>query len=186
MSDQQPRATNRPSDEASAPQLALARQQGEAFAAALRAMSEMDEHGRVKRVADYLIGWETEEAEGMWMPEAGGGLRWQDPEQENAHLEVVVRDADDGRFLPALRIHARLVGPDGTEVGAFDLPFLWHPWLFHYGRNIQVPGEGSYRLHLRIDPPDFPRHDKTNGKRYAEPVEVWFDDVRIETGRKLS
>lgn len=177
---------NRPSDEASRDQLALARAQGDAYGRALRAMSVMDAHGRVQRAGDYLIGYEIEEAEGMYMP-GKDGLRWQDPQAENAHLEVVVRDADDGRFIPGLTVRAVLADAAGREVLSETLPFLWHPWLFHYGRNIRVPGKGTYALRVRIDPPEFPRHDRVNGRRYADPVDVRFENVRIEeTGQKHS
>jgi len=183
MSDKPIQHRNRPSDEASAAQLALARKQGDAFGRALQAMSEMDSHGRLQRAGDYLIGYEeVEEAEGMYVPD-GDGLRWREPQRENTHLEVVVRDADDGRFIPGLHVHATLLDGD-KEVSSHELPFLWHPWLFHYGRNLQVPGEGAYSLGIRIDPPGFPRHDKVNGNRYAQPVDVWFDNVKVETGQK--
>ena len=174
---------NRPSEESDSAQLDLARRQGDAFGRALQAMSEMDSHGRVQRVGDYLVGYEVEEAEGMYVPD-GDGLRWQEPQQENAHLEVVVRDADDGRFVPGLRVHATLLDAGGGEVGSYELPFLWHPWLYHYGRNVQVPGDGNYSLRLRIDPPQFPRHDKVNGRRYAKAEDVQFSGVQIETGQK--
>jgi hypothetical protein len=49
-----------------------------------------------------------------------------------------------------------------------------------------VPGDGSYALRVRIEPADFMRHDKINGKRLAEPVEVEFRDVTIQTGQKRS
>jgi hypothetical protein len=77
-----------------------------------------------------------------------------------------------------------LIEADGQAIGTHRQPFLWHPWLYHYGRNWEVPGDGSYRLRVRIEPPEFPRHDKINGRRYAEPVEVEFENVRVETGRK--
>jgi hypothetical protein len=51
---------------------------------------------------------------------------------------------------------------------------LWHPWIYHYGRNWEVPGEGDYTVHVRIEAPTFMRHDHENGKRYAKPVEVAF------------
>lgn len=69
-------------------------------------------------------------------------------------------------------------------MGTHAQPFLWHPWLFHYGRNWQVPGDGEYTLRVRIEPPTFHRHDKRNGLRYAEPVEVEFRGVQLETGQK--
>ena len=183
MSDQASAGRNRPSDEATAQQLQLARAQGEAYGRALQAMSEMDSHGRVQRSGDYLVGYEVEEAEGMYVRD-GSALRWQEPERDNAHLEIVVRDADDGRFIPGLRVHATLTDSEGHSVLDQDLPFLWHPWLYHYGRNLHVPADGVYSLQLRIDPPDFPRHDKTNGRRYADPVDVRFAGVSITTGQK--
>lgn len=184
MSDKPIQDHNRPSDEASASQLDLARKQGDSFGRALRAMNEMDSHGRLQRAGDYLIGYEVEEAEGMYVPD-GNGLRWSEPQHENAHLEIVVRDADDGRFIPGLKVHATLLKGD-KEIGSHELPFLWHPWLFHYGRNLQVPREGIYSLRLHIDAPRFPRHDKVNGNRYAQPVDVRFDNVKVEIGQKHS
>ena len=184
MSDRPLQDRNRPSDEATAAQLGLARKQGDAFGRALQAMSEMDSHGRLRRVGDYLIGYAVEEAEGMYVPD-GDGLRWSEPQRENTHLEVVVRDADDGRFVPGLTVHATLLD-GGKEMASHELPFLWHPWLFHYGRNLQVPREGTYSLRIHIDPPRFPRHDKVNGNRYAQPVDVRFDNVQVETGQKHS
>ena len=113
-----------------------------------------------------------------------GQLEWRDPQNENAHVEVVVRDAADGRFLPGLTVYATLIDHNGIEIATHQQPFLWHPWLYHYGRNWRVPGNGTYTLRVRIEPPEFMRHDKTNGKRFAEPVELAFDDVTIQTGQK--
>ncbi len=86
------------------------------------------------------------------------------------------------------------IGPDLAAVveqrrghpqrGTHDQPFLWHRWLYHYGRNWQVPHDGRYALRVRIEPASFPRHDRVNGRRYADPVVVEFDDVHIETGHK--
>ncbi len=41
-----------------------------------------------------------------------------------------------------------------------------------------MPGDDAYTLRVRIEPPDFMRHDKINGKRFAAPVEVEFRQVR--------
>jgi len=77
-----------------------------------------------------------------------------------------------------------LIDPDGNEVGTHVQPFLWHPWLYHYGRNWTVPEEGEYRVRVRVEPPTFMRHDHENGRRYLEPVEVEFEGVPVEPGRK--
>jgi hypothetical protein len=48
-----------------------------------------------------------------------------------------------------------------------------------------VPGEGSYRLVIHVDAPEFSRHDKVNGGRFLEDVDTEFE-IKIKTGRKLS
>ena len=49
--------------------------------------------------------------------------------------------------------------------------------------NLEVLGDGSYDVEVRVEPPTFGRHDETNGDRYGETVEVTFEDVEIETGQ---
>lgn len=119
----------------------------------------------------------------MYHLEGPGNLVWQEPSSENAHIEVAVRDAADGRFVPGLTISVTVTQSDGNTVGTHEQPFIWHPWLYHYGLNWEVPGEGDYKIHVRIDPPGFMRHDHENGKRYAEAVEVEFDR-HIKPGQK--
>ncbi len=178
--------TMRPSDESNKEQLRLARVQGDALQQAIDNMVNKEAHGALQKAGDYEIGYAVEHAEGMYTFNSAGELEWHNPDQENAHIEVVVRDAADGRFIPALTVEATLIDSQGQEVGTHQQPFLWHPWLYHYGRNWQVPGSGEYTLRIRVAAPDFPRHDKTNGKRYAAPVEVVFNKVHIDAGRKLS
>ncbi len=113
----------------------------------------------------------------------GGELRWIEPKDENLHVEVVVRDAADGRFVPGLEVRATLVAAGGSEVGTYVQPFLWHPMLHHYGRNWKVPGDGRYELTVRVDPATFMRHDGENGRRFTDAVEVTFPDVEVKTGK---
>ncbi len=75
-----------------------------------------------------------------------------------------------------------LLDDTGHEIGTHELPFLWHPWFYHYGRNWMVPGDGAYRMRVYFDAPDFPRHDRVNGKRFENAVDVEFQ-IRIKTGR---
>ena len=172
------------SEESNARQLELARRQGAALGAALDAMDQESDSGViVEQRGDYEIGVAVEEAEGMWHRH-DDELVWENPEDENCHVEVCVRDRADGRFVPGLEVAVTLIGPDGSEVGTHEQPFLWHPWLYHYGRNWRVPAEGEYRIRVRIRPPEFKRHDHENGHRYLDPVEVEFEGVEIEPGRK--
>jgi len=173
----------RPSDEADKHQLELSRREGAAYRRSLTYMAEEVAHtGATKEVNGYLVGIAQEEAEGMYHLE-DGELVWKAPQEENCHIEVSVSDADDNRFIPQLDVEVTLVAEDGTEVGPFKTPFLWHPGLYHYGRNVKVPGDGSYKVVVDIAAPTFPRHDKTNGKRYGEPVHVEFDGIDIKTGQ---
>lgn len=122
--------------EATADQLDYARKQGDAYGAALHYMTGTVAHdGGEQQSGHYLIGYAVEKAEGMyeWVD---GELVWRDPdEEENLHVEVSVRDASDGRFVPAVRVIATLTDPDGNDVGTHEQPLLWHPMIYHYGRN---------------------------------------------------
>jgi hypothetical protein len=172
------------SDEATAAQLEMAREQGRALSKAHDHMvEEVASDGGVKQAGPYLVSYAVEEAEGMYHLE-NGELVWREPEEENLHVEVAVRDAADGRFIPNLTVHVRLIDSNGNDVGYHRQPFVWHPWLYHYGRNWRVPEEGDYRMQINIKAPDFPRHDEKNGRRYAKDIDVEFTSVKIETGQE--
>ncbi len=123
-----------------------------------------------------------EEDEGLYEL-VDGRLIWRGPEEENVHLEVSVRDASDGRFVPGAIVHATLVGADGEEHGEHELGLLWHPMIYHYGGNLRLPGSGRYGLRIRVEPPTFMRHDEVNGRRFAEAAEVEFDGVEVEVDK---
>jgi hypothetical protein len=95
------------SNEAEPDQLGVARAEGDAYARALQAMDE--ESGAVtRRAGDYLVAFVQENAEGMYELE-DGRLVWREaPEEANAHLEIAVADAADGRFVPYLDISLTL------------------------------------------------------------------------------
>lgn len=138
--------------------------------------------GGVRTVGDYLVGYAIEEAEGLYSLDEGR-LTWREPEDENVHVEIVVCDAADGRFIPGLDVSATLTAADGTEIGTHRHGLVWHPMLYHYARNWTLPSEGSYTLQVAFEPPTFHRHDEVNGCRFTEPCRVTFEGVRIETGR---
>lgn len=172
----------RPSDAANEEQLRLARMQGDVFQHAVDLMLSHQVYGRERRVGDYLIGYAVEQAAGMYRLR-DGQLEWHEPQHENAYIGVVVRDGADGRFLPGLTVYATIIDDTGATIGCHRQPFVWHPWRYHYGRNWRVPGAGAYTLRVRVEVPDFPRHDNVNGRRFTKPVEVAFTDIWIDTGR---
>ena len=92
-------------------------------------------------------------------------------------------DAADGRFVPGVRVTATLVTSGGDEVGTYEHPLLWHPMLYHYGRNWTVPGDGDYTLRVHVEPPQFMRHDDVNGRRFCAPADVEFSPVKVRTGQ---
>lgn len=172
------------SSEATEKQLELARAQGEAYGRALAHMvDEVAHDGAEQRAGDYLVGYAIEDAEGMYHVR-GGELVWHNPESANAHVEITVRDAADGRFVPGLQVRAMLITPSGEALGPFPQELVWHPMLYHYARNWELPEDGEYTLRVRIEPPTFMRHDEINGRRFAEPVDVEFPTVTIARGQE--
>lgn len=172
------------SDEANEEQLQMALDQGQEYKTALDHMAkeEADDGGEV-HIGDYIVAYAVEGAEGMYHMQKGI-LDWVEPGDENCHIEIAVRDAADQRFIPYLDITVEVLDAEGESVGSHSQPFVWHPWLYHYGRNWQVPGEGEYTLKVNIKAPEFPRHDEKNGERYADDVDVEFEGVQIKTGQK--
>ena len=181
-----PRASKPPMDpntsEADPRQLKFARQQGDAYGQALEHMTVQVAHdGGSQNIGEYRIGYAIEDAEGMY-EWRDGALEWREPEGENLHLEISVRDAGDGRFVPGAGVNVTLEAPDGTELGPLELPLLWHPMIYHYGRNLKVPADGEYTLHVHVEPPTFMRHDEINGKRFLTAVDAQFSGVKVQTG----
>lgn len=174
----------RPSEEVDERHLELARRAGDAYLEAADHMIEdVADAGARTTEGDYVVGFAQESAEGMYRMR-DGGVEWVEPaEDANCHLEVLVASAADGRFLPGVTVRATMEDDEGTEVGPERIPFVWHPGVYHYGKNLEVPGDGTYSLTVEVEPPEFPRHDRTNGDRFAEPVEVHFEDVELTTGR---
>lgn len=174
----------RPSEEVDERHLELAREAGEAYMEATEHMiEEVAETGGKTEQGDYIVGFAQEEAEGMYRLESGE-LQWTEPAGgDNCHLEILVASAADRRFLPHLTVEATLTDESGREVGPERMPFVWHPGVYHYGKNLELPGDGTYTLTVEIAPAEFPRHDEQNGDRFADGVEVRFEDIEIETGR---
>ncbi|HET8581291.1 MAG TPA: iron transporter [Candidatus Paceibacterota bacterium] len=164
----------------------LAYAQGRAFGDALRHMTEEEATGAELASGDYLIGYAVERAEGMYAYD-GEELVWLNPTDENAHIEVSVRSARDGRMLPGLTVTVTVEDQDGSEVGSEIHPFLWHPWLYHYGRNWTIPSEGEYRVRVHVTAPlTMMRHDREHGAAFSEDAEVVFEGVQLPVGQKLS
>ena len=173
-----------PSDEGDRKGLELGRAQGEAMTRTLEHMTNDIAHdGREVQAGEYLVAYAVEEAEGMWKPRGNGKLEWFEPDDENCHIEIAVRDPADGRLIPGLKVQAELLDGDGASIESKTLPLLWHPYLYHYGANFRVPGDGTYALRVTFDAPDFMRHDEKNGRRFLKGCEVTFENVKVKAGQ---
>ncbi|MEX6505911.1 iron transporter [Jiella sp. M17.18] len=181
-SDRNPPA--KPSDEADRKQLRMAKEEGAKYLESLEYMAnEVADNGGKQHAGDFIVAFAQERAEGMYHLK-NGKLEWVEaPKDTNCHMEIAVLDATDHRFVPYLDITCTLK-KDGEPPVEFKPQFLWHPGLYHYGQDLKVPGDGRYDLTVRVAAPTFPRHDEVNGKRYAEPVEVTFEQIGITTGRE--
>ncbi len=167
-------------------QLRLALDQGEAYQHSLESMvAKVADDGQEQRIQDYIVTYVLEPAEGVYEL-IDEEWHWREPQDENIYLHISVRDASDQRFIPGLCIYATLSDSAGNIIGIRRQPFVWHPWLYHYGGNWQVPRDGTYTLKVRIEAPTFRRRDKSCGRRYQETLEIDFHQVKIDTGHKFS
>jgi hypothetical protein len=127
---------------------------------------------------DYEIAYRVEAAKGLYEFSAGK-LEWKEPQDENVHVAVLVKDAQDGRFVSGLHIVATLIDSRGGQVASNHLPFIWDPKESHYGANMKVPQSGDYLLQVHVYPATFVRADKERGKRFVSDVHTSFENVRI-------
>lgn len=157
-------------------QFHLARAQGDACAAAVDHL--LGGQRMEQRAGDYWVGYSVEPAQGMY-EWRGDGLTWREPDQADLHLEITLRDAGDGRCVPGARITVTVIDSEDREIGTHVHPMVWHPLVYHYGRDWPFAAGERYRLRVRIDPPRFMRHDQLNGARLSSAAELVFDDVEI-------
>ena len=161
----------------------LALAQGDTYSLALDEMKEEDISASAE-VEDYIISLACEDAEGMYMDNKKG-LAWMIPQpEENLHVEVVVQDKADKRFIPNLDVYCKLFDKEKKEISSLHIPFIWHPFLFHYGMNTTIPQKGLYTVEITIKKPLFHRHDQTYGMRYRNDVTITLGPISLTPGKK--
>lgn len=178
--------TQKPFSEAMEAQKVLSRGAGRAYAHTLQGMYKQANDGRDTLLGDYKVVYAVEYAEGFWDFEHGRFRYRVENElsgKTNAHVEVAVLDAKTGRFMHNLNVRATLI-KDGKQLGTESEPFMWHPWLYHYGKNWRVPSAGTYVIHIHFDAPAYRRYGRTDGRQFAAAGNVSFGNVKIKTGQK--
>ncbi len=157
----------------------MAHQQGDAFNDALELLKSLDPSVETM-VGDYIITLAFEKAAGWYIYEPNGELRWVVPEEkDNLHLEVIVQDANDLRFLPYLEVSVKLFDKNKELVGEKEQEFIWHPMIWHYAENWQIPGPGEYFAEITVKEPTFRRHDQLRGQRYMMDATIKLEPFEI-------
>jgi uncharacterized protein involved in high-affinity Fe2+ transport len=161
---------------------ALARDEGDAID---RPITEMlrsaDVSGSQVRSGDYKVAVVVQGARGAWEAH-DGDLSYESPSANIgpvAHLDVSIRDAVTGRFVPGLKVRATILDSRKREIDTYSAPFMWHPWMNHYGLNVPVPGKGRYTVRVRADAPAFRRFGSTALRKFNKAVDVTVRNVRF-------
>lgn len=170
-------------------ELAQARQQGRAVMKTLHEMWRQGTSGDLKRIGTYHLAVAVEYDEAYWYyPPGSNTLTYKQDEEasteRNSHIEVAPLDSRTNRFIPVQHVTVTVYDRQGRPIGTHREHFMWHPWLWHFGKNWRVPDTGAYRLRVRFDAPTFRRYGRKAGRRFARPVDVMFGPLRIATGTK--
>lgn len=165
----------------------LAEHEGKAYDNTVHEMYKQANDGRDTTFGDYIVTYAIEYAEGYWHYE-GDKFRYMAENdmsgKTNGHVEVSVRDAGTGRFMHGLDVTATLTKADGTSVSTKNVPFMWHPWLYHYGENWRVPKSDRYNLVLHIPPPSGRRYGKNAGAQFTRSIDLTFNNITVKAGQK--
>ena len=161
--------------------VALARKEGAAVGSSVdRAVRKPRSVGYQRRSGDYNVAVIVSHASSFWDMQ-DGELVYSTPDSGTAtyHIDVSIRDVATGRLIPGLNVRATLVNSRKREAGTFVLPFMWHPWMNHYGMNVVVPASGRYTIRVRADAPAFRRYGTGALKKFNRSVDVDVQNVRF-------
>jgi hypothetical protein len=161
--------------------LALSRKEGAAFASAIEAaIRRKGRSGYHQRAGDYDVALIVSPATGSWNMR-DGKLVYLAPDSSAAihHIDVTIRDGATGRSVPGLNVRVTLLNSRKREAGTFVLPFMWHPWMNHYGANVAVPASGRYTIRVRADAPAYRRYGAGALKQFNRALDVDVRNVRL-------
>ncbi len=136
-------------------------------------------------VGGYLVAYSVSHAKNMNF-QKNGAIGWDQIKNENAHIGIAIHDAVDLHFIHGLKVFVVVMDAKGYLIGDCEHPFFEQPQLQYYGRNWELPGDGKYALHVRIDTPIPMQFDEVNQRSYPGIVTVEFKNVKINTGQDIS
>jgi len=73
--------------------------------------------------------------------------------EDSVHLMPVVRDADAGVVLPDVNPQLSVTRDGGAVTELSPWPMLSQPMGFHFGDNVRLDGDGSYRVEVSVGEP---------------------------------
>lgn len=174
------RQADRGSSEGAQLEWHLAREQGDAYGDALQHATRLaaGDSGEC-RTGDYWITYLVDAPRRIYTWADGRPL-WHEPEGADLYVGIAVRDATDGRFVPAMNVGVTLIDGAGRVVGAGEHSLLWDPLAHQYGRNWHVEGEGPHSMRVRVEPPTSAQAGADEAMR---PIEVQFSDLNLALRR---
>ncbi len=134
----------------------------------------------LKRVDDYILIAYVENSEGSYIKESDGKLDWNDPEKYGLqHFGIIIQDRDDKRFVPYLDVIIRVYDKGGDLITEAKAPFIWHPFVYHYGFDTPIENDGEYYIEVTVKSPKFDRAHRSLGKKYTEDLITRIGKVEI-------
>ncbi len=154
----------------------LAREQGDAYGDALQHAARLaaGDSGEC-RTGDYWISYLLDSPRRIYTSAEGKPV-WHEPEDANLYVGIAVRDATDGRFLPAVSVGVTLIDERGRVVGEGEHSLVWDPLAHQYGRNWHVQSEGPHSMRVRVEPPT---RAQAATEQVMRPTEVEFSELNL-------
>ena len=102
----------------------LAKKQGDALIASYNLHMEELVH-TVKKKDDYIVTLAFGSSSGMYKMQSDKTLDWESPDAFGImHMEVVIQDRDDRRFIPNLNVSVRMYDNEHGLVTESEAPFM--------------------------------------------------------------
>ena len=98
------------------------------------------------------------------------------------HIDVSIRDATTGRFIPDMHVQAAIVDSRNRTIGNYELPMTWHPWFYHYGQDVEVSGSERYAIRVRAEAPAVRRYGSVALRKFNRPINVLVRGIHFATG----
>jgi hypothetical protein len=94
---------------------------------------------------------------------------------DSVHLMPVVWDAETGIVPPDVNPQVRVANDGGTVAQLATWPMLSQPMGFHFGDNVELDGDGTYRVEVSVGSPSTRRTGALSADRDGASFDFEFD-----------